>query len=93
MGCFSQKGLGYIFGILRGLLSHKNMKIPMGEKNFVDPPYPPKNADFGRTKAKMGRFSQKGLCYSFEILHGLLSNQYIRNPMKKIWGDPPYTPN
>ncbi len=30
------------------------------EKNFGDPPYPPKKAYFGQTKAKMGRFSQKG---------------------------------
>ena len=41
----------------------------MREKNFGDPPYPPKKAYFGRTKAKIGRFSQKGLCYSFGILH------------------------
>jgi len=34
----------------------------------------------------MGCFSQKGLCYSFGILHGLLSNKNIRNPMKKIFG-------
>ena len=44
---------------------------------------PPKKNDFGQTKAKMGRFSQKGLCYGFEILHGLPSNKIIRIPMKK----------
>ena len=34
-----------------------------------------KMAYFGRTKAKMGRFCEKGLFYSFEMLHGLLSNK------------------
>ena len=67
------------------------MKIPMG-KYFGDPPYPPKKADFGRTKAKMGRFSQKGLCYGFGILLGLLSNRNIRNPMIKIFGGSPIHP-
>ena len=55
----------------------------MREKNFGDPPQPPKKADLGRTKAGMGRCSQKGLCYSFKILHGLLSYKNIRIPMKK----------
>ena len=62
------------------------------EKNFGDPPYPPKKADFGRTKAKMGRFAQNGLCYSFEIVEGLLNNKKIRNPMKKIFGGSPLHP-
>ena len=45
--------------------------------------------DFGRTKAEMGCFSKKGLCYSFGNLHGLLSNKNVKNPMKKIfWGSP-----
>ena len=30
----------------------------------------------------MGRFSQKGLCYSFEILHRLLTSKDIRIPME-----------
>ena len=30
------------------------------------------------------QFSQKGLSYGFEILHGLLSYQMIRIPTKKI---------
>ena len=65
----------------------------MKKKNSGTPPSPPKKADFGRTKAEMGHFSQKGLCYSFEIFHGLLSNKNIRNPMKKnIWGIPPTPP-
>ena len=34
-------------------------------------------------------FSPKGLCYNFEILHGLLTNKIIRIPMKKNFGDPP----
>ena len=29
MGCFSQNGLCYSFGILHGLLNNKNMKIPI----------------------------------------------------------------
>ena len=38
---------------------------------------------------QMGQFFQKGLCYSFESLQGLLSNKNIKNPMKKIfWGSP-----
>ena len=62
---------------------HSNEK-----KKFRGPPYPPKKADFGCLKAKMGRFSQKGLCYSFEILQGLLSNKNMKIPMKKKFGDP-----
>ena len=64
----------------------------MTEKKFRGPPYPPKKADFGRLKAKMGCFSQKGLCYSFEILQGLLSSKEIRNPMKKIFVESPQHP-
>ena len=89
MGHFAQKGLYYSFEILQGLLSNKNIKIPMREKILGDPPLPPKKADFGRGKAEMGRFSKKGLCYSFENLQGLLSNKNIRIPMKKNFGDPP----
>ena len=48
------------------------------KKKFWGPLYPPKKADFWRLKAKMGRFSQKGLCDSFEILQGLLSNKNTR---------------
>ena len=61
--------------------------------NFRGPPRPPKKADFGRKKAEMGYFSQKGLSQSFEILQGLLSNKDIRNPKKKIIGESPFTPN
>ena len=61
----------------------------MREKNFGDPPYPPKKAYFGRTKAKMGRFFQKGLCYSFEIFHVLFTHKNNRIPReKKISGTP-----
>ena len=55
------------------------------KKIFRGPPLAPKKADFGRTEAEMGRFSHKGLRYSFGILHGLLSN-------KNIWGIPPTPP-
>ena len=41
----------------------------------------------------MGCFSQKGLCYSFEIFNGLLSNKNIRNPMKNIFGEYPLHPH
>ena len=75
------KGVWQDFDFLHGLLTHKNMSILMKKKKFGDPPQPPKKADFGRTKAKMGRFSQNGLCYSFEILQGLLSNKNIRIPI------------
>ena len=63
------------------------------KNKFRGPPYPPKKADFGQTKAKKGRFSQKGWCYSFGILHGLLSDQTYEdsNERKKI-GGPPYPP-
>jgi hypothetical protein len=64
----------------------------MREKNFGDPPYPPKMAYFARTKAKMCRFCEKGLCYSFEILHGLLSNKNRRIPIKKKIRGPPLPP-
>ena len=69
----------------------------MRKKNLGTPPSPLKKPILGGQKPKMGRFAQKGLCYSFEILQGLQSNKKIRNPMKKIlelefsnWGlDPP----
>ena len=61
----------------------------MREKKFGDPPYPPKEADFGRTKAEMGCFSQKDLCYNFGIFHGLLSNKNMKIAMKKNFRDPP----
>ena len=31
-----------VFEILLGLLTHKNIRIPMREKKFRGPPYPPK---------------------------------------------------
>ena len=55
-------------------------------------PYPPKKADFGREKAKMGCFSQKGVCYSFGILHGLISNKIMKIPMKQEFLGPPLPP-
>ena len=58
-------------------------------KNFGDPPEPPKKANLGRTKAEMGCLSQKGLCYSFGILHGLLSHKIRKIPTEKNVGDPP----
>ena len=65
----------------------------MKKKSLGTPTSPPKKADFGRKKAEMGRFSKKGLCYSFENLQGLLSNKNIRIPMrKKISGTPPSPP-
>ena len=91
MGRFDQKGLCYSFEILHGLLTHKNNRIQMGKK-FWGPPQPSKIAVFGWTKAEMGCFSQKGLCYSFEILQGLLSNKNIKIPMKKIFGGFPLYP-
>ena len=57
------------------------------------PPQAPQKADFGREKAEMGYFSQKGLFYSFEILQGLLSNKNIRIRIKGYLGNPSYTPN
>ena len=93
MGYISQKGLSYTFEVLHGPLGNKNKRIPMERKKYGDPPLPPKKADFGRTKAKLGRFAQNGLCYSFEIFQGLLSNKKIRNPMKKIFGWSHYAPN
>ena len=59
------------------------------EKNISETPQAPQKVDFGRTKAEMGCFSQKGLSYSFEILQGLLSNRNIRISIKKKIGDPP----
>ena len=56
----------------------------MREKNFVDPPYPPY---FGRTIDKIGCFSQKGLRYSFEILHGVVSNKNMKIPMEMGVGE------
>ena len=48
--------------------------------------------NFGRTTAEMGSFSQKGLCFSVGIFHGLLSNKNIRNPIKKIIVESPLHP-
>ena len=79
---------GVTMSLLELLIAAKNIRIPM-KKEFRGPPL----ADFGWTKAKMGCFPQKGLCYSFGIFFGLLSNKIIRNPMKKIfWRSPPSPP-
>ena len=69
----------------------------MMKNHFGDTPYPPKKADFGRTKAEIGCFPQNDLRYSFGILHGLLSNKRIElgipliPPIKPIlngkWGN------
>ena len=56
-------------------------------------PQAPQKSRFWRTKAKMGYFSEKGLFYSFEILHGLLSNKMLGIQRKRYLGNPPYTPN
>ena len=61
-------------------------------KQIVGPPYPPKKADFGWTKAEIGRLSQKGLFYNFEILRPLKSIKNIRNPKKNIFGESPLHP-
>ena len=59
------------------------------EKNISETPQAPQKVDFGRTKAEMGCFSQKGLCYSFNFLHGLLIHNNMKIPMKnKFWGPP-----
>ena len=56
----------------RVLSLNKNIRIPMIEKKIGDPlPEPPKKADLGLKKGEMDCFSQKGLCYSFEIWQGL----------------------
>ena len=49
------KGLSWGLEILHGLLTHRNIRIPM-KKNFGDPPYPPKKGHFGRTKGPKARF-------------------------------------
>ena len=92
MGRFSQKGLCYTFEILQGLLSNKTIRIPMKIK-FRGHRQAPQKADFGWTEAKMGYFSRKGLCYSFETLQGLLSNKTIWISLKiKFWGPPQAPP-
>ena len=40
----------------------------------------------------MGCFSQKGLCYSFEIMQGLLNDKNNKISMKKIFGGSPLFP-
>ena len=74
---------------MHGLLSNKNIRIPLKIK-FRDP-LAPKKANFGRTKAEVGCFSQKGLCYSFEMWR-LLSNKNIRIPMRKKYSGTPLAP-
>ena len=78
MGRFSQNDFCYSFEILEGLLSNKKIRIPMKKKISGTPQAPPKSHFWGQTKAEMGCFSQKGLCYSFGIFHGFLSNKNIR---------------
>ena len=90
---FYQKEGSQDFKFLHGLLSHKNRKIPMKKKQIGDPPQPTEKANLGRTKAKMGHFSKKGSCYSFEILQGLLSNKKRSISMKNKFQGPPYLPN
>ena len=51
-----------------------------------------KKPELERTKAEMGRFSQKGLCYSFEILQGLLTQKNINILMKKKNSGTPLPP-
>ena len=63
------------------------------EKKISGTPHSPsKKLIWGWTKAQMGRFSQKGFCYCFEILQGLLSNKNIKiSPINPIltgkWGN------
>ena len=52
MGRFSQKRLCYSFEILQGLLSNKNIRIQMREKNSGTPPSPPKKPILGGQKPK-----------------------------------------
>ena len=59
----------------------------MKKKISGTPQAPQKGRFWGQTKAEMGCFSQKGLCYSFGIFHGFLSNKNIRNQMKNIFGE------
>ena len=66
---------------------------------FRGPPQAPPKSRFwaeksrnGRKKAEMGYFSQKGLFYSFEILHELLSKKNIKNPKKNIFWESPLHP-
>ena len=44
-------------------------------------------------KGQNGLFLPEGFVLQFLILHGLLSNTNIMNPMRKYLGDSPYTPN
>ena len=64
------------------------MKIPMREKNWGPP-----LADLGRTKAKMGRFAQKGVSQDFNFLLGVLTNKNMKIPMRKKIRGPPDPPN
>ena len=91
IGRFLTEGIVLQFWNFAWAPNSQNMKIPM-KKTIGGHPSPPKKADFGRTKAKIGRFSQKVLCYSFEILQGLLSNKNIRIPMKIKFRGPPLPP-
>ena len=61
-------------------------------KKYLGTPLAPKKAYFGRTKAKVGCFSEKGLCYSIKILQGLLSNKNMRIPMKFFFRGLPLAP-
>ena len=55
----------------------------------MNPHTPYGKNNFGQTIAKMGSLSQKGLCYGFEILHGLISNKNIGITLKKM-SPPPH---
>ena len=61
----------------------------MKKKKLGGPLYPLKKADFGRTKAKMGCFTQKSLWYSFEILQ---VTKILGFQGENFLGTPPSTP-
>ena len=92
MGRFSQKGLCYSFEILQGLLSNKNIRIPMKKKKLGGPSLAPQKSRFWADKSRNGPFLPEGFCYSFEISQGLLSNKKIRIPTKIKFQGPPQAP-
>ena len=91
MGRFAQKGLCYSFEILQGLLSNKNIRIPMKKKNSGTPPSPPpQKSQFWADKSQNGPFLPEGFLLKdtnlppFQIVVILRNTRCIGNSLIKL---------
>ena len=76
------------FEILQGLLSNKNIRIPMKNK-FRGPPLAPTKSQFWADKSQNGPFGQEGGVVGFYFFAWVLKSQkYEDSNEKKISGTP-----